>query len=145
VQTPRVLTNWGDLYLRTHQYGEAASLYREALLMGAEYLPARVGLASALASQYAGGARDEVLGILDDHPDSIPANLLLARRRSYWTGPILASGPRSHSAKTLDMVVFMQPLHIFTSLPTVIGKRWTCIEKRFELNRLWLLHILNWE
>lgn len=79
VQTPRVLTNWGDLYLRTHQYGEAASLYREALLMGAEYLPARVGLASALASQYAGGARDEVLGILDDHPDSIPANLLLAR------------------------------------------------------------------
>ena len=79
VQTPRVLTNWGDLYLRTHQYGEAASLYREALLEDADYLPARVGLASSLASQYAGGARDEVLAILDDHPDSVPANLLIAR------------------------------------------------------------------
>ncbi len=76
---PMVLTAWGRLYLQTHQNGEAAALFREVLLSNRGYLPARHGLAYALASQYAGGARDEVLGILDDHPDSVPANLLLAR------------------------------------------------------------------
>lgn len=76
---PMVLTAWGELYLRTHQDAEAAALFREVLLQHRDYLPARHGLAQALASQYAGGARDEVMGILEDHPESIPANLLLAR------------------------------------------------------------------
>lgn len=81
VNTPgaQVSTQWGKLYLRTHQAGEASALFREAIQFDFSYLPARTGLADALASQFAGRARDQVREILEEKPDSIPANLILAR------------------------------------------------------------------
>lgn len=81
VNTPgaQVSTHWGKLYLRTHQAGEASALFREALQFDFSYLPARTGLAEALASQFAGRARDQVREILAENPDSVPANLILAR------------------------------------------------------------------
>ena len=81
VNTPGapVSTHWGKLYLRTHQAGEASALFREALQFDISYLPARTGLAEALASQFAGRARDQVREILAEKPDSVPANLILAR------------------------------------------------------------------
>jgi len=75
----RVSTEWGKVYLRTHQAGEASALFREALQFDISYLPARTALAEALASQFAGRARDQVREILAEKPDSIPANLILAR------------------------------------------------------------------
>src|SRR5262245_24334005 len=44
---PRV--RWGRLYLATHQYADAAGLFREALEIDGKNVPARIGMARVLA------------------------------------------------------------------------------------------------
>jgi len=71
-------TRWARLYLETHQTSDAETLYREALLMDPEYLPARTGLAEAMAEGFEGRARAELRDILTAHPADVQALVLLA-------------------------------------------------------------------
>ncbi|MBX2881037.1 MAG: tetratricopeptide repeat protein [Granulosicoccus sp.] len=74
-----VKTSWGHLYLRTHQVSDAEALFREALQQDENWLPARVGLAQALAQGFEGQARELLQSITSEHPDNVHALLLLAR------------------------------------------------------------------
>jgi len=72
-------TRWARLYFETHQTSDAEALYREALLLDPDYLPARTGLAEATAEGFEGRARSELQEILDAHPGDVHALVLLAR------------------------------------------------------------------
>ena len=76
---PAIKTDWGRLYLETHQTSDALSLFREALLYDDTWLPARLGLAAAMTESFEGRAREELIRITAENPDSIEALLLLAR------------------------------------------------------------------
>lgn len=75
---PAVTTAWARLYLRTHQISDAEALFREALLVDPEYLPARVGLAEATAEAFSGRAREALEGLLAEFPSNVRALILLA-------------------------------------------------------------------
>ena len=72
-------TRWARLYLETHQTSDAEALYREALLLDPDHLPARTGLAEATAASYEGRARDAFREIIEEHPDAVHALVQLAR------------------------------------------------------------------
>jgi len=76
---PAIKTSWGYLFLSTHQIEDAVALFREALLIGSNYYPARLGLAKALTTSFSGEARKELLRILDVSPNHPGALLELAR------------------------------------------------------------------
>ncbi|MEE9321640.1 MAG: tetratricopeptide repeat protein [Granulosicoccus sp.] len=76
---PSIRTNWGNLYLETHQVSDAIALFREALVFDATYLPARLGLAEALSQTFEGKAREQLVDIVTNFPNSVKALLLLAR------------------------------------------------------------------
>ena len=71
-------TRWARLYLQTHQTSDAEALYREALLLDPDYLPARTGLAEATSEGFEGRAREALNEILAEHPDEVHALVLLA-------------------------------------------------------------------
>src|SRR5262245_6168094 len=52
---PRV--RWGRLYVATHQYADAADLFREALMLDSNNAYARLGMARVLADRFEGDAR----------------------------------------------------------------------------------------
>ena len=76
---PAIKTNWGQLYLQTHQISDAEALFREALLYDENWLPAQLGLAQSLAEGFEGRARELLESILQEHPDNLQALLLMAR------------------------------------------------------------------
>ncbi|MFK7856416.1 MAG: tetratricopeptide repeat protein [Granulosicoccus sp.] len=76
---PAIKTNWGKLYLQTHQTSDAEALFREALLYDETWLPAQIGLAKALSEGFEGRARELLNRITAEHPDNVQALLLLAR------------------------------------------------------------------
>lgn len=76
---PAIKTNWGKLYLQTHQTSDAEALFREALLYDETWLPAQIGLAQALSQGFEGRARELLNRITAEHPDNVQALLLLAR------------------------------------------------------------------
>ncbi len=76
---PAIATAWGRLYLDTHQVSDAEALFREALLIDSEYLPARLALAEATATAFTGRAREELQNLLAEFPTEPHALILLAR------------------------------------------------------------------
>lgn len=76
---PAITTAWAYLFLRTHQVSDAEALFREALLVDRDYVPARVGLAEATAESFSGRAREALEVLLVEHPDNAKALILLAR------------------------------------------------------------------
>ena len=76
---PTIKTNWGLLYLETHQVSDAEALFREALLYNDAFLPAQLGLAKALSEGFEGRARELLVDITNNHPDNVQALVLRAR------------------------------------------------------------------
>jgi tetratricopeptide (TPR) repeat protein len=80
---PRV--RWGRLYLATHQYADAAGLFREALAIDGDNVYARLGMAKVLSERFEGDARSLVTNLLKGDEDRelahrlIEAHLLSAR------------------------------------------------------------------
>ncbi len=75
---PRV--RWGRLYLETHQYSDAADLFREALEINGDDVQARLGMARLLSDQFDGDARtvvNEVIEKNDSERDRVQANALI--------------------------------------------------------------------
>lgn len=81
---PDILYNFGNLYVRTRRFGEAAELYAEALAARPEHVAARVNLGSALLML---GRRDEatdhLLRALDHDPADPDANRTLGGLFAY--------------------------------------------------------------
>ena len=81
---PDILYNFGNLYVRTRRFGEAAERYEEALAARPEHVAARVNLGSALLML---GRRDEamdhLLRALDDDPADPDANRTLGGLFAY--------------------------------------------------------------
>lgn len=75
---PAIKTHWARLYLQTHQTSDAEALFREALLYDQDWLPARIGLAEAMAEGFEGQAREALRRILSEHPGNVHALILLA-------------------------------------------------------------------
>ena len=75
---PDILYNFGNLYVRTRRFGEAAECYEEALAARPAHVAARVNLGSALLML---GRRDEamnhLLRALEDNPAEPDANRTL--------------------------------------------------------------------
>jgi len=74
---PRV--RWGHLYLETHQFSDAADLFREALEIDEDDIHARLSMGRLLADQFDGDARKLVGDIIDksSERDRVQANALI--------------------------------------------------------------------
>ena len=81
---PDILYNFGNLYVRTRRFGEAAARYQEALEARPDHVAARVNLGSALLML---GRRDEamdhLLRALDHDPADPDANRTLGGLFAY--------------------------------------------------------------
>ena len=81
---PDILYNFGNLYVRTRRFGEAAERYQEALAARPEHVAARVNLGSALLML---GRRDEamdhLLRALEHDPADPDANRTLGGLFAY--------------------------------------------------------------
>jgi tetratricopeptide (TPR) repeat protein len=70
---------WGYLFVQTHQYADAAALFREALERAPNDPQAMLGLAHVMAERFDGGARELIEEALT-HDANLPlAHLLLGR------------------------------------------------------------------
>jgi len=70
---------WGRLFLQTHQYGDAAAMFREAIEMFPNDVQAKLGLAHVLAERFEGEARPLVDEALKQDQNLIEGHLLIAR------------------------------------------------------------------
>ena len=78
-ENPELRVRWGYLYLESHQDGEAANLFEEALELDEEHVPALLGMATLLASRFEGKAADLVEQALEERPNQVLGHLLTAR------------------------------------------------------------------
>ncbi|MCB1757170.1 MAG: tetratricopeptide repeat protein [Gammaproteobacteria bacterium] len=76
---PGIKTRWGRLYAATHQVSDALALFKEALRIDSEYLPAQLATAAVMSQRFEGEVREQLQAILQAHPESLEAHLLLAR------------------------------------------------------------------
>jgi cellulose synthase operon protein C len=76
---PALETAWGELFLETTEYGEAAKSFRQVLKLDPQWAPAHVGLARALAEENPPAAAAAATRALEIDPDLASAHLLLAQ------------------------------------------------------------------
>ena len=67
---------WGRLYLASHQYSDAAALFREALQIDADDVYAQLSMARLMSESFDSDARAQVAAVLDK---GLEAHLLSAR------------------------------------------------------------------
>jgi tetratricopeptide (TPR) repeat protein len=77
---PAVDTGWGTLFLEKYNRPDAVRSFREALALDAEWAPARVGLARALAETNPKAADEEIERALKIDPQLVEAHLFVAER-----------------------------------------------------------------
>jgi tetratricopeptide (TPR) repeat protein len=75
---PRIHTAWGELFLEKHNTAEAVRTFRDALKLDAKWVPARLGLAHALADSAPAEARRTAAEVLETAPKNVEARLLTA-------------------------------------------------------------------
>lgn len=78
-QDPDLRVRWGRLYVQSHQEGEAAKLFAEALEIDEHHVAAKLGAASVMARRFEGAALEKVNEALEAKPEQIEGYLLLAR------------------------------------------------------------------
>ena len=75
---PAISTAWGELFLEKYNRADAVRSFQEALKADADYIPARIGLASATLEQDPAAAKAAAEGVLELNPNHVPAHLLVA-------------------------------------------------------------------
>jgi tetratricopeptide (TPR) repeat protein len=71
-------TEWGELFLEKHQWGEAAKSFQAALKNRPDYPPAHLGLARALVEENPPAAERAAQRALELNPSYVAAHLFLA-------------------------------------------------------------------
>jgi tetratricopeptide (TPR) repeat protein len=71
-------TQWGELFLEKHQFGEAAKSFQAALKNQPDYAPAHLGLARALVEENPPAAERAARRALELNPSDVSAHLFLA-------------------------------------------------------------------
>ena len=107
---PGIQTTWGSLFLEKYNQTDALRSFSDALSIDAEWVPALLGRARALASDNPPGARQAVARALTIDADNAEAHLVVAglelgaRNRGAAReaiGRALATNPRSLEARAL--------------------------------------------
>ena len=105
---PAIHTEWGALFLDTHDPGEAAGSFRTALALDAQWAPAHAGLARALADEDPAAADAAARQAVEIDPALVEAHLFIAESEAYHgrmdraqaaLGRALAVDPRSPDAR----------------------------------------------
>ena len=71
-------TQWGELFLEKHQWGEAAKSFQAALKNQPDYAPAHLGLARAVVEENPPAAERAARRALELNPSDVSAHLFLA-------------------------------------------------------------------
>ena len=107
---PRI--RWARLFLQTHQYNDAAELFREALQIFPGDPHAKLGLARVLAERFEGEAGPLLEEVLRDHEDLVEAHLLSAQL-ALESGQVDAAQKALERAGDLAGKQKLPPLEIF--------------------------------
>jgi tetratricopeptide (TPR) repeat protein len=107
---PRI--RWARLFLQTHQYNDAAELFREALKIFPSDPHAKLGLARVLAERFDGEAAPLLEEVLRDHEDLVEAHLLSAQL-ALESGQVDAAQKALERAGDLAGKQKLPPLEIF--------------------------------
>src|ERR687897_478095 len=107
---PRI--RWARLFLQTHQYNDAAELFREALKIFPTDPHAKLGLARVLAERFDGEAGPLLEEVLRDHEDLVEAHLLSAQL-ALESGQVDAAQKALERAGDLAGKQKLPPLEIF--------------------------------
>ena len=73
-----VETQWGELFLEKHQWGDAAKSFQAALKSQPDYAPAQIGLARAVVQENPAAAEKFARRALELNPSDAGAHLFLA-------------------------------------------------------------------
>jgi tetratricopeptide (TPR) repeat protein len=76
---PIAETAWGELFLETYEFGEAAKSFQQVIKMDPQWAPAHAGLAATLADQNPPAAAAAAARALEIDPTLSPAHVLLAQ------------------------------------------------------------------
>jgi tetratricopeptide (TPR) repeat protein len=107
---PRI--RWARLFLQTHQYNDAAELFREALQIFPSDPHAKLGLARVLAERFDGEAGPLLEEVLREHEDLVEAHLLSAQL-ALESGQVDAAQKALERAGDLAGKQKLPPLEVF--------------------------------
>jgi cellulose synthase operon protein C len=107
---PRI--RWARLFLQTHQYNDAAELFRDALRIFPNDPHAKIGLARVLAERFEGEAGPLLEEVLREHDDLVEAHLLSAQL-ALESGQVEAAQKALERAGDLAGKQKLPPLEIF--------------------------------
>ena len=102
---PQVHTRWGDLFLEKFNEAEARSSYETALKADAQYVPALVGMARALADSNPTAAEAAARQAIAIDPDQPDAWVLLASEA-------MDASKRADARAALEKVLAVNPRHV---------------------------------
>ena len=102
---PRVNTEWGDLFVEKYENGEAAKSFQIALKADAEYGPALVGMARAMADENPPQAAMFAQQALKLNPNDFGAHLLLAEMAIY-------QDKKADAKQSIERVLSVNPRHL---------------------------------
>jgi len=150
-EDPAVRVRWGYLYLQFDQGGDAADLFREALVLKADYAPAMLGLAEVSARNFDRKAVDMVQAALKADPKLVAAQELAAYLAFEDSNPkkaieeadkALAMDPEALDAMAVRAAIEAiadKPTEPWTSkilkINPVYGEAWSIIGHFFVINR----------
>jgi len=150
-EDPAVRVRWGYLYLQFDQGGDAADLFREALVLKADYAPAMLGLAEASARNFDRKAVDMVQAALKADPKLVAAQELAAYLAFEDSNPkkaieeadkALAMDPEALDAMAVRAAIEAiadKPTEAWTTkilkINPVYGEAWSIIGHFFVINR----------
>src|SRR5688572_13646736 len=102
---PRINTDWGDLLVEKYANAEAAKSFQEALKVDADYGPALLGMARALADENPPQAVMFAQRVLKLNPNDAGAHLLLAELAIY-------QDKKDDAKESIERVLKVNPRHL---------------------------------
>lgn len=102
---PRVNTEWGELFLEKYNKAEAAKSFQEALKVDAEYGPALLGMAKALADENPPQAVVFAERVLKQNANDAGARLVLAQVGVY-------QDKKADVKTAIDRILEFNPKHL---------------------------------
>lgn len=102
---PRINTEWGELFVEKYANAEASKSFQEALKADADYGPALLGMAKALADENPPQAVMFAERALKLNPNDFGAHLLIAEMAIY-------QDKKADAKASIDQVLAVNPRHL---------------------------------